>query len=91
MNATNPNLDILPAPSLPGKWCDLLDIYMTENVLDGDKFICAFAAQCRASCEGKRVLYEGQLCHVGANYDLVVINGRETRKSEGKVLEEVTR
>ncbi len=53
-----------------------LQDYFARNVLNGDQFVCPYAADCRASHPTN--FYEGQLHHVGKNFDLIR-NGRPFR------------
>jgi hypothetical protein len=49
---------------------------LARNVLNGDQFVCPYAADCRASHPTN--FCEGQLHHVGKNFDLIR-NGRPFR------------
>ncbi len=53
-----------------------LDSYLGKAVLNGGRFVCRHARECRASCAGE--LREGQLHHVGPYYDLT-LDGRHLR------------
>jgi hypothetical protein len=70
--------DIASHPELTARRLEKLERYLATNVLDPETkdFRCRFAAQCKASHDGK--FYEGQLHHLGEHYDLTV-GGRDLR------------
>lgn len=67
--------------------------YLGKNVLNGHGFVCAHAAACKASHEGRGVFYEGQLHHIGDHYDVyrdgrplrVVVVGQECGHGPGHI------
>ena len=52
--------------------------YLTGAVDDGEELVCESAARCRASMKAGQQLVEGQLSHVGDQYDLTS-SGRALR------------
>lgn len=65
-----PNLKIEANNLLTETFVKKLECYMQKNVLADNKFICAYRRECKKSHSG--IFYEGQLHHVGKNYDLKI-------------------
>jgi hypothetical protein len=48
----------------------LLNEYYSQNVLDSSNFVCRHSEECHRSHQG--IFYEGQLHHIGKNYDISI-------------------
>jgi hypothetical protein len=55
-----------------------LERYVSEHLLDGDRFCCRHFNDCRMSCGPDGIFREGVMSHVGSRYDLR-LDGRPLR------------